>query len=126
MKRYFSRLLPAAAAAAGLFMNTPVQATQPGPAGNPKIVDCDKARNPERCQARQAARAACQGKQGAARRQCLEDNMPPPDCSKAPDPGQCATMIAARAACKDKSGPERRQCLREQAAGMERSGKNRD
>jgi hypothetical protein len=78
-------------------------------------IDCGKAKDPQRCQAREAAQAACQGKRGAARRQCVEDNMPPPDCSKAPSPARCSAMLAAREACKDKVGPAHRQCMREQA-----------
>lgn len=83
--------------------------------GAPKAIDCGKARDPQRCQAREAARAACQDKRGAARRQCIEDAMPPPDCSKSPNPARCSAMLAAREACKDKAGPAHRQCMREQA-----------
>jgi len=85
-------------------------ATEAAPA-----VDCSKARDPQRCQAREAARAACQGKRGAAHRQCMEDGMPPPDCGRSADPTRCAAKQAAREACRDKTGPAHRQCMREQA-----------
>ena len=92
---------------------------QPAPAGgNEKIVDCSKAPSPERCEARKAARAACQDKQGAERRKCVANQMPPPDCAKSPDPARCEAMQGAREACKDKSGPAHRQCMREQSKGI--------
>jgi hypothetical protein len=89
-------------------------AAQAQPAGA-AAIDCNKARDPQRCQARVAAQAACQGKRGAARRQCVEDNMPPPDCSKSPNPARCSAILAAREACKDKVGLAHRQCMRERA-----------
>jgi hypothetical protein len=94
------------------------EAQQAAASGGTKVVDCNKARDPQRCQAREAARAACQDKRGAARRQCMEDSMPPTDCSKAPNPARCSAMLAAREACKDKVGPAHRQCMREQAKGI--------
>jgi hypothetical protein len=81
----------------------------------PKAVDCAKARNPERCAARQQARELCKDKRGAARRQCVKEQMPPPDCSKAPNPGRCTAMQAAQEACKGMVGPAHRQCLRDAA-----------
>jgi hypothetical protein len=79
----------------------------------PQAVDCAKARNPERCEARQKAREACQDKRGADRRQCVKEHMPPPDCSKAANPARCAALLAAQDACKGKVGPAHRQCLRD-------------
>jgi hypothetical protein len=84
-------------------------------AGPEKVVDCTKARNPQRCEERKTARAACQDKQGAERRKCVENQMPPPDCSKSPNPTRCSATQAAREACKDKVGPTHRQCMRDQA-----------
>lgn len=82
----------------------------------PQAVDCSKARDPQRCEARQKARAACKDKaRGPEHRQCVEEHMPPPDCSKARNPERCTAMQAAREACKGKTGPEHRQCLRGQA-----------
>lgn len=84
-------------------------------AGPEKVVDCAKARNPQRCEERKVARAACQDKQGAERRKCVENQLPPPDCGKSGNPARCAAMQAAREACKDKTGPAHRQCMREQS-----------
>lgn len=80
----------------------------------PQPVDCAKARNPERCEARQKARTACQDKRGAERRQCVKDNMPPPDCGKARSPARCAALQTAQQTCKSQVGPAHRQCLRDQ------------
>jgi hypothetical protein len=94
---------------------------QPGPGaaggGTEKVVDCGKARNPERCEARKTARAACQDKQGPERRKCVENRLPPPDCGKSPNPARCSAMLGAREACKDKVGPAHRQCMREKSKG---------
>jgi hypothetical protein len=115
MKTSVLSLLFAGLVAAGFPLDAAAQA---GPGGGPrKAVDCSKARAPERCQARQTARAACQDKQGPAHRQCVEEHMPPPDCSKSPNPQRCTEMQAARMACKDKTGPAHRQCMREHAKG---------
>ena len=77
-------------------------------------IDCSKSRDPARCEARQAARETCKEKRGLARKQCLDDQMPPPDCARARNPESCAANVAAKAACKGKYGTERRQCLRAQ------------
>ncbi len=78
-------------------------------------VDCSKARNPERCEARLKARAACQDKRGAERRRCVLEHMPPPDCAKSPHPARCNALLSARETCKDKIGIAQRQCLEERA-----------
>ena len=44
---------------------------------------CAKARDPARCEARQAALKNCGEKRGAEKRACLEASIPPVDCSKA-------------------------------------------
>lgn len=106
MKTTFSLLAGGLMAA---FIATAAQAQMAAP----QAVDCAKARNPERCEARQKARAACLDKRGPERRQCVKDNMPPPDCAKAPNPARCAAMQAAQEACKGKVGPAHRQCLRD-------------
>jgi hypothetical protein len=77
------------------FLATAAQAQMTGP----QAVDCAKARNPERCEARQ----------------CIKGNMPPPDCAKASNPARCAAMQAAQEACRGKVGPAHRQCLRDAA-----------
>jgi hypothetical protein len=76
-------------------------------------VDCSKSRNPERCEARQKARAACHDKRGTERRRCVQEQMPPPDCTKSPNPTRCMALQAAREACKDKIGSAHRQCIEE-------------
>lgn len=86
----------------------------PGPAAQ-GAIDCSKAGDPARCEARQKARGTCQDKRGPARRQCMDDQMPPRDCGKSRNPQRCEMMEAAQQACKGKVGPERRQCLRDQA-----------
>jgi len=105
-----SRLLGAAIAAAVSF-TVSAQPAQ-GPAAV-KVVDCSKSPNPERCEARKAARAACQDKAGAERRKCVDGRMPPPDCGKSPNPARCEANLAARDACRDKMGPAHRQCMRD-------------
>jgi len=110
MKKPLASILYAIAAA--LFASTAL--AQPA---MPQPTDCAKARNPERCEARQKARAACPDKRGADRRQCVKEHMPPPDCSKAPNPARCAAMQAAQEACRGKSGADYRQCVRNAAAG---------
>lgn len=86
----------------------------------PQAVNCAKARNPERCEARQKARALCGDKRGAERRQCVKQQTPPPDCGKAPDPARCVATQAAQEACMAKVGPAHRQCLRDTTAGAKR------
>jgi len=79
----------------------------------PQAVDCAKARQPERCLARQKARESCGDKRGPERRQCIRDHLPPTDCAKATVPERCKATQAAHDACKTKAGAERRQCLHE-------------
>ncbi len=115
MNRILSLALGGAAAAlfsvsAGAQMGPGGPGMMSGPSAKP-AVDCSKARDPQRCEARQKASEACVGQRGAAHRQCMEDHMPPPDCSKTRYPARCEAMVAAREACKDKVGPDRRQCM---------------
>ena len=77
------------------------------------VAACDQARDPARCMAQQQARAACQSKRGAARRQCLREKMPAQDCSHAPDPRRCQARQQAHDACLGKTGKELRRCLRD-------------
>ena len=79
--------------------------------------DCALARDPGRCTALQAARAACKDTRGIERRTCLAAQDVRVDCSKARSPQRCEAREQARAACQDKKGPARRQCLRDKAAG---------
>jgi hypothetical protein len=87
-----------------------------GMAGNsgPQAKDCAQARDPLRCEARSKAREACAGKRGAQRRQCVEEQMPPPDCAKAKNTSRCEQRQVAQEACKGKPGKEHRQCMKQQ------------
>ena len=78
-------------------------------------MDCSKARNPERCEARQKAMETCKDKRGKARQSCVEDSVPAPDCGKAQNAQRCEARQKAREACKGKLGKERRVCQRENA-----------
>jgi len=75
-------------------------------------AECAQARDPVRCEARQAALAACAEKHGAAKHACLETSMPPLDCSKAVDPQHCAAIERAKEICKGKNGKELKACLK--------------
>ena len=116
--------------AALLVASTALHAQQAAPAPDagkaPRRFDCSQAKDPKACQERrdkaraafQKARAACEGKQGAERRDCMRTQI----CSSAQDPAKCearAKEIAAKRAqaveaCKDKKGDELRACMREQ------------
>lgn len=75
--------------------------------------DCARARDPARCEARQAALKSCAEKRGAEKRACLDASMPPPDCSKAKKPADCEAAQKAKAACQDKTGKQLQACLRD-------------
>lgn len=75
---------------------------------------CAKARDPARCEARQAALKTCRDRRGAERRACLEANMPPVDCSKVQNPQRCEAAQTAKEVCREKSGREMEKCLREE------------
>ena len=86
--------------------------------------ECATSRQPEQCRARQEARkkalAACQGKIGATRNQCLidqaqsaSDHQQSLECKKASDPARCLQFQKAHKLCSAKLGPEHRQCLRD-------------
>ena len=95
---------------------SPASAAQ-RPAGQ---TDCATSKQPEQCRARQDARnkalAACQGKAGAERKQCLSEQVPSVDCKKASDPARCLQHQKAHKLCAQKLGPEYRQCLRDNLA----------
>jgi len=75
---------------------------------------CAKARDPVRCEARQAALKNCAEKRGAEKRACLEASIPPVDCSKAQNPERCETAQKAKEVCKGKIGKELKKCLRDE------------
>lgn len=106
------KIVHAAACVAALLQSSAALA-QPGPAVG-AVVDCGKARDPQRCEAHQAAVAACRNERGAQRRQCIDKQMPPRDCSQSRLPARCEAMNQAQAACRDKVGRDHRLCLRDQ------------
>ena len=75
---------------------------------------CAKARDPARCEARQAALKNCGEKRGAEKRACLEASIPPVDCSKAQNPQNCEAAQKAKEVCKGKTGKELKKCLRDE------------
>jgi hypothetical protein len=80
----------------------------------PAADDCARARDPARCEARQAALKTCSEKRRAEKEACLEANMPPVDCSQSENPGKCEATQKAREACKGKSGKVLKQCMRDE------------
>jgi hypothetical protein len=79
-------------------------------------TDCSQARNPQQCEARKQAYAACREFSGPQFKGCVQDKMPPFDCSQSIDPARCALHQKAREQCRDKIGPVHRQCLRDALA----------
>lgn len=77
------------------------------------VGDCAQARDPARCEARQAAIKACADLRGAEKRACLDAALPPPDCTRARDPARCEAAEKAKQACKGKSGKALKACLRD-------------
>ena len=75
---------------------------------------CAKARDPARCEARQAALKTCAEKRGAEKRACLDASIPPVDCSKAKNPQRCEAAQKAKEVCKGKAGKELKKCLRDE------------
>jgi hypothetical protein len=97
------------------------------PAKRPRY-DCSQAADPKTCEERrekmraahEKARAACEGKQGPERGECMRVQM----CAQAKDPAQCearAKEMAERRkqamqACQGKQGEEMQACMRAQRA----------
>ncbi|MDP2823861.1 MAG: hypothetical protein Q8O52_14440 [Sulfuritalea sp.] len=75
---------------------------------------CARARDPVRCEARQAALKACATKRKAEKQACLEANMPPPDCRRTQDPPKCEAEQKAREICRGKTGKALKKCLRDE------------
>lgn len=75
---------------------------------------CASARDPVRCDARQAALKTCAAKRNAEKQACLEAHMPPPDCRRTQDPARCEAEQRAREICRDKTGKALKQCLRDE------------
>jgi hypothetical protein len=76
--------------------------------------DCARARDPVRCEARQAALKTCSEKHGSERRACLDASIPPPDCSKSKNPQDCEAAQKAKEICKGKTGPDLKKCMRDE------------
>ena len=78
-----------------------------------KEADCSVARDPRRCEAQQAAKAACGDLQGQAKSACLHEAMPLPDCTRAPNTVECQAKLSAAQACKGKHGKSHHKCLQD-------------
>jgi hypothetical protein len=92
----------------------------------PRRFDCSQAKDPAACEAnvkklREAhakARAACESKPDAEKRECYRREM----CAQSADPAKCearakeaaSRRAQVREACKGKSGEELKACIREQ------------
>ena len=101
--------------AAGLFAHGQSLAQETGAA------DCGLARDPARCEAHQAALAACADQRGKAKTACLAEHMPPVDCGKASNPANCAAAERAKQACGGKQGKALKACLHD-AGGDKANG----
>jgi hypothetical protein len=115
------------AVAGALLAGTLVHAQTPpkDPAKRPRY-DCSQAADPKACEAQrekmraahEKARAACEGKQGPERGECMRVHM----CAEAKDPAQCEARAKeaaerrkqAMAACQGKQGEEMRACMQAQ------------
>jgi len=87
--------------------------------------DCARARDPGRCEARQAVLKACSDKRGAERRACLDAGMPPVDCRKSQDPARCEAAQNAKEICKGKTGKPLAKCLRDEQPRKKKPAKPR-
>ena len=76
--------------------------------------DCAHARDPVRCEARQAALKNCADKRGAEKRACLEAGIPPVDCGKTSNPQRCEAAEKAKQVCQGKTGKQLKTCLRDE------------
>ncbi|MDP2822454.1 MAG: hypothetical protein Q8O52_07215 [Sulfuritalea sp.] len=86
---------------------------------------CAKARDPARCEARQAALKTCGEKRGAERRACLEASIPPVDCNRAPNPQACEAAQKAKEVCKGKTGKDLKKCLRDEQPRKKKKPRNK-
>jgi hypothetical protein len=86
---------------------------------------CAKARDPARCEGRQAALKNCAEKRRAEKQACLEASIPPVDCSKTQNPQACEAAQKAKEICKGKTGKELKKCLREEQPQKKKKGKKR-
>src|SRR5258706_13752749 len=96
--------------------------------------DCSQAKDPKACEERMAkmkathaqAEKACEGKQGAERRECMVKST----CAQQKDPKACEERTAkakgmhrdARAACEGKTGAEHQDCMVKQLCAESKDG----
>ena len=81
----------------------------PALAGDP----CAVARDPVRCEAREAALKICAAQRSEEKQHCIQANMPPVDCRQTRYPSRCEAEQNAWEICRGKAGTELRKCLRE-------------
>jgi hypothetical protein len=80
-------------------------------------ADCALARDPARCELRQAAIKSCAEERGSAAKQaCIETALPPVDCTTASDPKRCEAIARAKEVCRDKTGKAQKACLKGEQA----------
>lgn len=80
--------------------------------------DAKSPRSQERSAARERVKKACEGKEGAERRSCVQREV----CAQSKDPKACEQRFAkgrdthakARKACEGKDGDSRRDCMRKE------------
>jgi hypothetical protein len=96
-----------------LFLNLPAHADVMPLPGGPKLSDCNKARDPARCEARIQARQACSDKRGDSKRMCMQAYMVSPDCARSENPKRCIAHRQADEACQGKLGKEHKTCVQE-------------
>jgi len=102
------------------------QTPPPDAAKGRRMQDCSQAADPKACEehrqkmraAHEKARAACEGKQGPERGDCMRVQM----CAQAQNPAQCEARAKEQAerrrqamqACQGKQGEEMNACMRAQ------------
>jgi hypothetical protein len=87
---------------------------------------CASARDPVRCEARQAALKNCAEKRSKEKQACLEAGIPPVDCSRTQNPQSCEAAQKAKEICQGKTGKELKTCLRdEQPRTKKKTSKSR-
>jgi hypothetical protein len=78
------------------------------------IDDCARARDPERCAARQARAQGLREKRGLERRACLDASMPPVDCSKASTRRNAKPRRRPRKSARARPTRHSKKCLRDE------------
>lgn len=104
-------LLAACLSLFALCVAAPVQADVMPLPGGPRLSDCNKARDPARCEARIRARQACRDKRGDAKRICMDTYVVAPDCARADNPKRCVAQKNAEQACHGKLGKSHKSCM---------------